>query len=448
MRNRMRLTTLAGTAMAVALALVGPVHQVQAQTRAAAAGTGGLFATAITVNGLGISNYDIDQRMRFMQVLRQTGDLRKQAEDVLIEDRLRVWQAGRDGVTVSDDDIKKGMAEFAGRANLSTEDFLAQIGQAGVEAGTFREFVRAGMLWRGVIRARIAPRVKITDADIDRALLVEAKRGQGTKVLMSEIILPAPPEHLAEARDIAQQVSKLKGDAAFAQAAEQVSASSSRDNGGRLDWMPLANLPPMLRPIVLALQPGQASAPVELNGAIGVFMLRGLQGGDAPKEAQVLGYATLALGPAGSPEASKVLGLVQANARSCDDLYTISRDQGVALSRVQPVSQNAIPQQIAVELAHLDIGETSVMSLGGVQSVVMLCSRQTAADAEAEAKFVPPPKTPQLESNVADSVSETETQPGGATRDQLRNRLTSERIGTLADNYLAELKADAVIIRK
>lgn len=381
----------------------------------------GLFAPVITVNGLGISRYEIEQRMRFLQLLRQSGDLRKAAEDALIEDRLRTWRAKLDGMTASPELVDEGMTEFAGRANLTKEQFIAELSRAGVSEQTFRDFVSAGVVWRDVVRARYAGRVQITEADIDRAMLVEADRGAGTRVLLSEIIIPAPPEYAAEARDLAGQVSAIRGEAEFANAAQQVSASATREQGGRLQWMPLQNLPPALRPTIMALKPGEASAPIELNGAIAVFMLRGMdEGGPASTGAQTLGYALLTLGVPGSPEAAELAGRVARSAKGCDDLYTVAKSLPPSwLTRVEPAAQGAIPQDIGLALAHLDIGETTRLQRGGNEVLVMLCSREKVRP-EGEA---------------------------APSRDAVRSQLLNQRMNSYADSLLADLVANAVIVR-
>jgi len=410
----MRLTPLLGMALALGLT----VTDVAAQ----AATTNSPFAPVILVNGLGVTGYEIEQRMRFMQLLRQPGDLRKAAEKSLIEDRLRVWAAKQAGIVLDKDAVAKGMTEFAGRANLSSEQFVAELAKNGVDEPTFRDFVTAGLVWRELVKQRFGPRVRISDSDIDRAMLMESERGGGTRVLISEIILPAPPGQEAEAHAEAEKISQLRSEAAFAEAARQMSAASTRDNGGRLDWMPLDNLPPALRPVLLGLAPGQASAPIELNGAVAIFMMRSIdEHGPAGTRAQTLGYATLALGPAGSEQAAQ-LAQKAAAAKRCDDLYTVVKGLPVSLvSRPDPAPQGALPKDIALALAGLDIGETTVLTRGAGQELVMLCSREAAVD---------------------DAKGET-----APNRDAVRARLQNERMGSYSDSYLADLTANAVIVR-
>ncbi|MFT3690301.1 peptidylprolyl isomerase [Paenirhodobacter sp.] len=410
MTKKVRFSPLLAAALAIGMSAAAPMAQAQS----------GLFAPVVTVNGMGISRYELEQRARFMQLLRQPGDVRAAAEKSLIEDRLRQWQAKRDGVTLKPEQIQEGMEEFAGRAKLTREQFVAELTQAGVSEQTFRDFVQSGMLWREVIRARYMGRVQVSAADVARAKLVESERGRGTRVLMSEIIIPNPPEHAAEARALAEQVSHLRGEGEFGNAARQVSATASREQGGRLDWVPLQNLPPALRPVILALKPGEATQPIELGGAWGIFMLRALdERGAVGGQPQKLGYAVLALGTPGSQQAADLAARVAAGAKRCDDLYTVAKDLPASvLSRVEPAAQGAIPQDIAVALSHLDIGETTTLQRGGQQDLIMLCSREHAGD---EAQM--------------------------PTDDQIRNNLLNERLSNYSENFLADLVSDAVITR-
>ena len=112
------------------------------------------FAPVITVNGLGITSFEIEQRATMISLLGASADPRKQAEDDLINDRLQMSAAKRAGIVVSREAVKQGMEEFASRANMSADQFLAAIASEGVEPQTFRDFVEAGMIWREVIRAR------------------------------------------------------------------------------------------------------------------------------------------------------------------------------------------------------------------------------------------------------------------------------------------------------
>ena len=408
----------------------------------------GPFSPVIRVNDSAITGYELEQRIQFLQLLRFPGDIPAEAEKGLIEDRLRLATARMVGLKLTDEQIAAGMAEFAGRANLDTDQFLAAIAQGGVEPETFRDFVEAGIAWREMVRGRFGGRVTATEAEVDRAMSADTGRGAGPRVLLSEIILRARAGEVGRVRRIAADIAEnAASESAFAEAARNVSLAPSRDNGGRVDWIPLSNLPPQAQAAIGKLGQGQISEPVPLQGYVGLFMLRGLQaGGDIAPSQVVIDYAQLTL-PAGAQAEAQRL---QANARSCDELYSLT--DGGQIQR-QKARRGQIAGDIGAELDRLDTNETSanLRRSGGQIVLLMLCSRTATL---AEGDITPPPLpaiplTPALtaDGDVIPSVVEGLGYGYGPTRDQVREEVVNRKIAQLADAWLAELKAAAIISR-
>lgn len=408
----------------------------------AAQGQSGNFAPVVTVNGTPISGYELDQRILFLRLLRAPGDIEKQAREALIEDRLRKDAAKRIGVTLSADDVKNGMEEFAARANLTTEKFVEAIGQGGVEPETFRDFVTSGLIWREVVRAKYAGRVNISEAEIDRALSVSVQRGAGPRVLMSELIVPAIAGDMQGAlRKANKVVESLKGHMDFATAARQNSAAPSRGAGGKLGWIPLTNLPASIRPVIAQLRPGQISEPLAVPGGVALFQLHAMDKGSEKiaAGAEAVDYAQYRI--AGG--AAEVASVRQAVA-TCDDLYVLARKTGK--DRLTRVTQTAgqVPADIARELATLDPNEASTaLSRGGQPLFLMLCGRSATGQQGGSA-------APADQSTAADgtipAVRDTLGFGAGPSREAVKLELQNQRLNGLSDTYLAQLKADAVIV--
>jgi peptidyl-prolyl cis-trans isomerase SurA len=374
------------------------------------------FAAAVTVDGKAVTHYEIDQRIKLMEVLRLPGDLRKEAEEALVNERLQQIAAEQAGVTVTPEQLQAGMEEFAARGNLTAEQLLPILEQNGISKESFQAFIQASLAWRFVIQARFSGRAQVSDAEVDRAM---ALTKGGAQVLLAEIILPArTPEEAEQSQALAEELhTTLKGEAAFSRAARQYSAAPSGQAGGRRGWTPIANLPPQLGNILLTLQPGAASAPIPLQNAIAVFQVRGLQetAVKAPKTLAV-DYATLAL-PAGDPKYDPAI--VAGQVDTCDDLYGVAMTlpEGALTRQALPLTK--IPRDIAVELATLDANETSQglsRAGSGVNMLLMLCARTTELAEEG--------------------------------REEARRALINARLEAYAQSYLEELRAAAVITQK
>ncbi len=430
----MRMTKLLPLALAGLTAFAAP-----------AGAQAGRFSPAVIVNDSAVTRYELEQRMRFLTLLRAPGDPMVEAERGLVDARLRMQAARAAEITVTDQQVDAGMAEFAGRANLEAEQFVQAIGQAGVAPETFRAFVRAGLAWREAVRARFADRVVISEAEIDRAMSVPAARGAGPKVLLSEILIPASGGSVAEKRDFAEElVASIGSEAAFAAAARTHSAAPSRANGGQLGWVPVTNLPPQVRQVIAGMGNGQVSPPISLGNAIAIVRLRGIeQGGEIAPASLTVDYAQVLIPGAGTPGALAEAGRIRGEVDTCDDLYRVLRGApaGAILRETRALTQ--VPGNIAAELAHLDDNEVSTaLTSGGSMVFLMLCKRSATlaagaapvvADTSAPAVGGPPAIDPTLGFGQ------------GPSRAQVREELVNQRLGALADGWLAELRANAII---
>ncbi len=392
------------------------------------------FETVITVNDAAITQYEIDQRARLLGLLRSPGDPQEEARKGLIDDRLRISEARRAGVAPTPEEIQNGMAEFAGRANLSAEEFIAAIGQAGVDVETFRDFVSAGLSWRTFVQGRFGPRSQVSDAEVDRALSQNSLRRGGVRVLLSEIIVPAQGPNAEANQALIQRLSDtLRTENAFAAAARRHSASGTRGRGGRLDWLPIGQVPPALRAAVLVLEPGEVTDPINLGPGVGIFQLRALEETEAETpDTLALEYVSILIPGGQSASARARAQELQDDYDTCDDLYKPAQSLpgGTFERAILPAAQ--VPGDIALELAGLDDNEVSTALTrqdGAVMVYLMLCGRTL--------------ETPELETPELDENGEPV--PVRDEREVLRERLFAQRLASYADSFLEELRADAII---
>jgi len=375
-----------------------------------------LFAPVVQVNDQVVTAYELSQRIAFMRLLGAPGDLEQLSMDRLIEERLQLDAARQMGIQLNEEGLQAGMAEFAGRANLEVDAFVAAIAQEGIAKETFRDFVGVGLLWREVVRARFVSRIQITEAEIDRAIAL-TQPGAGVRVLLSEIILPAnTPETKRASEARAARLSEITTLPAFAQAARNFSVAPSKARSGRMDWIDLSDLPPLVAAKVLPLSPGQVTEPIPVRNAIAVFQMRDILETDsaAPEDVSIE-YATYFLpgGAGAQAEAAKIRDEVD----TCDDLYGIAKGQPEERLVIEVLPVAEIPADYAMELAQLDDNEVSTaLTTADGQNLVflMLCGR-------------------------------TRVLPEEVSRDEVLAQLRNQRIQAYANSYLEELKSDAHI---
>lgn len=338
-----------------------------------------MFAPVIYVNDRAITRYELQQRAQMLSLFRAPGDPQDLAREQLIEERIKMDAADSAGVSLPDEAIRSGMEEFAGRADMGVDAFIAQLEQAGVAEQSFRDFVSAGITWREFTRARFAPRVSVSDADLERATQA-LTGGSSVRVLLSEIILPIRnAEEAAAQQALAQRIGEVESEARFAQFAREHSAAQTADNGGRMNWTPASDLPQGLRQIVLALAPGEVSDPLPIEGALAIFYMRGIEEVSVNRpEYSAIEYARYYIPGGRSEDALRRAARVRAEVDTCDDLYGVAQGQPPEVLEFTSQAPGEIPDDIAAQLARLDPGETSATitrNNGEVLVFLMLCGR-------------------------------------------------------------------------
>ena len=376
----------------------------------------GQFEPSILVNNRAVTGYEIDQRAKLLELFRTPGAGRELAREQLIEDRLKQVEMARFGLQLSEDGLQSALDDFASRANMTLDQFHTILAQNGVSQETLRDFVGIGVSWRDYIRSRFGRRVNITEAEIDRALSATSGSTEGIEVLLSEIIIPAPPPRAAQALATAERIAQTRSLDTFSAEARRVSALPSRTDGGRLGWLPISNYPPQLRSLLLELGTGEVTVPLQIPNGVALFQMRGVR--EVPQarpEPSLIEYAAFYI--AGGRDVARNLA---DRVDTCDDLYGVAQGQPAEVLERDSLPPAQIPQDVALELARLDPGEVSynlTRANGATTIFLMLCNR----------------------------VSEGGE---GANREAVSNQLRSQRLGGFADALLADLQASATIVNQ
>lgn len=429
---RTRLARLVAlVAAAVLLAPVVPfVTPAGAQTR-------GLFEPLVIVDGRPVTVFEFDQRRRFLGLLGVGGDLNRQAEAALIEERLQLAEADRLGITLSERELGEGLAEFAGRAGLGVDQFVAAIADAGIAPESFRDFVRAGLLWRKVVQARFARAAgEITEAEVDRELSTLRQR-EGVMLSLSEIVLPA-----SEAEALAGLSQTLFGAEAFAAAARAQSVAPSAVRGGRLAPVPAAYLGPQVGAMLQAMTPGDISPPLRVPEGVVIYFKHADQPFAAPS-AQITEVDHVAVLSAVADDAALMQAAAQVRAAriGCAGLQaTGAALLAPGLPDVQVRRARAglagLGAGTAAALARLDEGEIGVNATPGPdRGLVMLCARRLSSGLSS---WVAPGGGAEDEGGAL---------AGARVRGAIRDAILNRRLVDRAALYLADLRANARIER-
>jgi peptidyl-prolyl cis-trans isomerase SurA len=136
----------------------------------------------ILVNDEPISDYDIDQRERFLAITTQqqpSPALKKQAADMLIDERLQIQEGRKASVTPSEEDVTAILTDMAQKNNLNVEGLATALGKAGVNIKTLKDRIRAQLVWQTTVQKKFRRDIQIAEVDVDEAMAAAGAAGGG-----------------------------------------------------------------------------------------------------------------------------------------------------------------------------------------------------------------------------------------------------------------------------
>jgi len=230
----------------------------------------------VLVNDAPISDYDIDQRERFLAITTQqqpSPALKKQATDMLIDELLQIQAGKKEGVTPDEEDVKTILADMAQKNNLDVEGLTNALGRAGVNIKTLKDRIRAQLVWQETVRRKFRRDVNIVDADVTAALSESGEPTDGghaePTLHLRQIKYELPAG--ADQRTIAAKLAAAEGlRARFASCADLAKGVSGASVKTLQDQKP-ASLAQPARLLVMNAKVGQITPPTVSTAAVELY---------------------------------------------------------------------------------------------------------------------------------------------------------------------------------
>lgn len=274
----MQIRTILRTSIALMLFVSGGIY-----THAEAEAQQSLQIAAV-VNDEAISATDVKDRIKLVVVssgLPDTPDIRArirpQVIESLIEEQLKLQEARRNELTVSDEEVAEGFATIAKQNNFEPAQFAAIMKQQGIPEKTLLNQIRAQLAWNKVVTERLRRQVDVSESDVNaRIERLKSKVGQ-TEYLVSEIYLPLDDDkRAAEIRQFAQRMAaELQAKKApFGAVAAQFSKAAGAEKGGLIGWIQQGHLDPVLDQTLMAMEEGEVSDPIQSGNGLYLLYLQ------------------------------------------------------------------------------------------------------------------------------------------------------------------------------
>ncbi|HEX2501546.1 MAG TPA: peptidylprolyl isomerase [Methylomirabilota bacterium] len=205
-------------------------------------------------------------------------DLERAMLNRLVDNRLQIQEARRDKIEISDDELRGYVEDFVKRNGGDRDKLAAQLQVQGVTWDALRREMRDQLLAQRVVSRRVVRRATITEAEVDQYLTENrAKFEAGLKYHAFHMAIPVEAPGSAAAWERAKQETEsiavaLAGGADFAELARTRAKDPA---GGDLGWLTRGELDAVFEGPLLALQPGQVTAPIRSGSAYHLLKLEG-----------------------------------------------------------------------------------------------------------------------------------------------------------------------------
>jgi len=155
-----------------------PVIETQILTRAlslAALALAAALATSLParaqvvaiVGGEPITEVDIQQRSRLIELSTQKKPPRQEVLDELIDDKLKVQLSKRYIAEVPKRDIETAFANMARRAGMTPAQFAKSTSSQGVSAEALKARIHADFVWTQIIRGKFQGSLQVGDKEVE-----------------------------------------------------------------------------------------------------------------------------------------------------------------------------------------------------------------------------------------------------------------------------------------
>lgn len=177
-------------------------------------------------------------------------ELRRRVLERLINERAQLQVAMENGLRVDESTVDQSEQAIARQNQIDVPELRARVQKDGMTVNQFRKQLRDQLLLSRLHEQQVEGRIRISEADIDRALAEQSGSGDpmAQEVNLGHLLIAVPekatPEQSTALSAQAQKVlARIRGGEDFAAVVQELSAAD-RNNGGQLGLRRADRYPP------------------------------------------------------------------------------------------------------------------------------------------------------------------------------------------------------------
>lgn len=215
----------------------------------------------------------------------------RQVLEELIERRLLLQEAAREGIRVEGAEVKTAIEDLKAQNKLADEAALeAALGREGLTLFQFRRRLQDQLAINKLLSRKVRGSIILTDEELEAYYRAHPQEFQLTgQVQLRHLLIAIPkaedPEaEAAAASRVSEVLAALMAGAPFAAVAARYSDAPTAAQGGELGVLRQGELAPELERVAFALLPGEMSTPIRTAAGYNILLVEA-------REAPVLPFA-------------------------------------------------------------------------------------------------------------------------------------------------------------
>ena len=176
MQRRNRAAAIAVILAAAAIAFLTSADGARAQT-----------SIKVVVNSEAITSNEISTRARFLRMVDRSttaASVERAAMEELVEEKLKLQEAKRVGVTVPQTQVDAAFASIAARLKVTPAQLTQGLSAQGISPETLKSRIRTQIIWQQLVMGRFSRQINVSDGQIVDAL-TKKDGGKGAQAAAS-----------------------------------------------------------------------------------------------------------------------------------------------------------------------------------------------------------------------------------------------------------------------
>jgi len=198
---------------------------------------------------------------------------RKQVLDHMINTRLQINYARRNGLEVKEWMIDNAMEDMAQKNKVTLSEYRESLINKGIDYNAYRDVIKEEIITRQVQRRVVSEKIKVSKKEIEDFIkhqshvFKENNKYKISNILISLTETPSISEKNEAVKKIKMIKNKFSNGESFSSLAKNYSDSGNAMTGGDLGWRKLSEIPKIFLKELETLKKGSVSEIIEtLNG--------------------------------------------------------------------------------------------------------------------------------------------------------------------------------------